>query len=802
MILDIAVGASAKSKTWKNKKTSWADLSKRLSETTRTRETAKEYAAMSKDDQVACKDIGGFVGGYLIGGRRKPESVGHRCVIALDADYAQSYEQLLYSAEAMLGCAYAVHTSHSHTKEKPRVRVVIPLSRPVSSDEYVAIARAAAGWMGIEIFDPTTFQPYRLMYWPSSPKDGEFRSHVEEGEAMDADYMLATYADWRDSSLWPCAKGEAEAIRTEAGRQADPRSKGGVVGAFCRTYGITEAIAEFLPEKYTPCDNGRYTYAAGSAAGGLVIYADDFAFSHHGTDPAGGKLCNAWDLVRLHKFGHLDGGKDKGEKAESQTAMEAYAITLDEVKRTMSAERRADSEARMRQALDADSADEGEEYAGCTEPAEHYPGYDPDWELGLESDKKGEVKPTSANIALIMAKDPMLAGKFRRNEFDGMAYAHGRLPWDTDKAVRPVRDSDNAGLRAYIETAYGIYSPRKVDDALALAIDRHAYNPVKDYLTNLKWDGINRVDTVLHDYLGVEATPYSVEASRKLFCGGVARALNPGCKFDLMLVMTGAQGAGKSKFARYIGKDWASDSFDLLPGKASFESLQGAWVIEMAELSAFRAAKVEQIKHFLTKQADSYREAYGRYNVNHKRGCIFLGTANKVEVLQDSTGARRFMPVEVDTRRAKYQIDELPASVDQIWAEAVHMYKAGEKLYFDEAIEAQANTAREHHTELDPRTGLIREYLETKIHAKPEWDAMDIIGRRIYFESGAGGETERASVCVAEIWCECLGRDKADMDTYKTREINAMLRAIGWVQQKTTKTFKNYGVQKFYTRPE
>ena len=127
-----------------------------------------------------------------------------------------------------------------------------------------------------------------------------------------ADSILAEYPDWTDTSYWPESSRMAGIRKRQADKQGDPLAKKGIVGAFCRTYTITQAIAKFLPDVYTQtAKEDRYTYAAGSTAAGLVVYDGDvFAYSNHGTDPAGGQLCNAFDLVRIHKFGHLDDGHE------------------------------------------------------------------------------------------------------------------------------------------------------------------------------------------------------------------------------------------------------------------------------------------------------------------------------------------------------------------------------------------------------------------------------------------------------------------------------------------------------------
>ena len=177
--------------------------------------------------------------------------------------------------------------------------------------EYEAIGRRVAQEIGIELFDDTTYQAARLMYWPSTPKDGEFKVWTMDGPWIDPDEILATYADWRNVAEWPMSQRRTKEIHQYASRQQSPLEKKGVVGAFCQTYTVTQAINKYIPGAYTETDDPkRWTYTGGSTVGGLVIYDDDlFAYSHHDTDPCSEQLCNAFDLVRIHLYGKL--GKEQ-----------------------------------------------------------------------------------------------------------------------------------------------------------------------------------------------------------------------------------------------------------------------------------------------------------------------------------------------------------------------------------------------------------------------------------------------------------------------------------------------------------
>lgn len=297
----IATGRSRKAAQWQNREMLWSEFLDKLSRPTRTRETAAEYAAMGKAERDNVKDIGGFVGGYLKNGRRSNAGVVNRCLVCLDADNADA--ALVDDLDMTFINAYALYSTHSHTPEKMRLRLIIPLSRTVTPDEYAAVSRRIADGLTLARFDPTTFEPARLMYWPSAPEDGEYVFRYADEPFLDPDEVLATYPDWTDASLWPTTKPLEERARAKASKAEDPLEKRGIIGAFCRAHGITDVLEHILAGRYTAtAQDDRYTFVGGSTTGGLVVYDDKFAYSHHATDPAGGQLCNAFDLVRLHLF--------------------------------------------------------------------------------------------------------------------------------------------------------------------------------------------------------------------------------------------------------------------------------------------------------------------------------------------------------------------------------------------------------------------------------------------------------------------------------------------------------------------
>lgn len=782
--LSMAIGLSATSKKWKNTKMRWSDLVEKLSTPVVTAETYKAFMAASREEQNKAKDVGGFVGGFLTGGKRDKANVLYRQIIALDIDF--SHENFWWDFTMLFDCAAVIHSTHKSCPDKPRHRLIIPLDREVSQEEYQAIARRVAGDLNIDLFDKSTFDVNRLMFWPSISSDSEYYFEYQDGPILSADYILGLYTDWHDTTEWPAATDLIDTVKVAISKQEDPLEKRGIIGIFCRAYTIQDAIATFLPDTYTQIDDDRYTYNQGSTAGGLVIYDDKFAYSHHGTDPIGGRLCNAFDLVRIHKYGYLDTvKKERDQDLKSYKMMEELIANDPKTKRQLAAEHFADAK--------TDFSNKPE-----------FSVDDNEWVTNLEVNTKGEYTNSAFNIDLILRHDPNLKKAFIYNEFDNRRYISRIVPWRKVVGTDTFRDSDYAGVRNYIERIYGVVASQKIDDSLYIEFERNRFHPVVDYLKSLKWDGNKRIDTLLIDYFGADDNIYTRAAIRKTLCAAVARVMEPGIKFDTALILVGPQGTYKSTFVRKLGRQWFSDSFLSVQGKESFEQIQGFWLIEIGELSALKKAEVETIKQYISKCEDSFRPAYGRTVETFKRQCVFFGTTNNKDFLRDPTGNRRFMPIDVHVERVTKSVaTDLDNELDQIWAEAYQLYQAGEKLYMDGDENTLARIEQRKHAELDDRQGVIEEYLEKLF---PEnWHDMDLQDRRAWLDDPLAkkGTLRKDFVCVAEIWCECLGKDKHDMSRYNTRDINEILRQLeGWELVSSTKNFPIYGKQKYYKRKD
>lgn len=786
----IAVGESRRSTQWKNKEVLWSQLVDRLSIPTKTPETVDEYRGFAKSKRDEIKDVGGFVGGSLKGGRRKAEAIMQRRLLTLDLDDVPRNADPWDTVVLVLGCAAVLYSTHSHRPEAPRLRLVMPLSRPVSPEEYSAIARKVAQDIGIDMCDDTTYEPHRLMYWPSASINAEYRYEVEDGPWLNADEQLARYVDWHDPSEWPISSRRAEALHRLASHQESPLEKNGIVGAFCRVYDIHDAIEHFLPDTYEKYDDNRYTYKGGSTSGGLVLYDNGvFAYSHHGTDPASGKLCNAFDLVRIHLYGNLDDDTSPGtpsHKMPSFMKLQDEAMQIPEVREELA---KANFE-RLKDRFD--------------DPDEDY-----DWVGQLTCNKNGKFDNTINNVQLIMEHDAGLRGKYFYDTFKERMTVCGDLPWCklADRMTTTWTDTDDAGLRNFLEIKYEIVNTMKIGDAVLLAMQSCMRHPVREYLLSLKWDGVARADTIFIDYLGAEDTEYTRTVTRKALIGAVARIMQPGCKHDHILVLVGPQGCRKSTTLAKLGKSWFSDSFYTVQGKEAYEQIQGFWLIEMGEMAATRKAELESIKQFVSKQSDSYRAAYAKRTQEHPRQCAFFGTTNDDEFLRDATGGRRFWPVTV-TDKGRETGDYFTAEiVDQVWAEIVMRYSAGENWYLDNAkIEAVARQIQDAHTEMNGKQGLLEQFVERLL--PKDWATRNLSQRLAYWNDGfddekQAGTERRKAICALEIHCELFGGTVKDYTPQKTREYNAMLKRLpGWKARSRINYGEIYGQQRGFVREE
>ncbi len=789
--IKISMAGSRKSIKWPESETTWLEFVKRLEIPVRSPETLEDYLSYPKARQDELKDVGGFVGGTFINGRRKANEVKGRDISTLDLDNipAGKTEDILKRIKG-LGCASAVYSTRKHAGYAPRLRVIIPFDRTSSADEYEPAARKLASIIGIELCDPTTFEASRLMYWPSCCNNAEYICEINDMPFCSLDGILNMYSDWRDISQWPCVPGAESIERKRLAKQTDPLQKKGIIGAFCRVYGITQAMDKFIPGIYEETAvQSRFTYTGGSTTGGAIVYdGDKFLYSHHATDPCSGLLVNAFDMVRLHKFGDEDLEAKEGTPVNrmpsflhmSQFAMEDTAVSDLIIK-----ERHA-------KAVEA--------FSDTLESKED----DLEWIHKLTTDKRGNFENTINNAVLVLENDPNLKDKIAIDDFAGRAISAGKLPWNPTEEIRWWTDADDANLYRYMETFYRLTRQDKIDKALTITSDQNRINEVKEYLNSLKWDGIKRIDTLLSVYLGAEDEEYTHMVMRKSLCAAVARAMTGSVKYDTMPILIGRQGLGKSSFLSVLGGKWFSDSLTSFNGKDAAEMLQGTWINEIGELTAMTKAEQEVVKQFLSKCDDIYRVPFNKRTDKFPRRCVFFGTSNKDEILRDITGNRRFWPVDVGVHKPKKKPKiDLPDEVDQVWAEAYVYWMLGERIYLNDEEEKLAEQHREPHKETSGKEGIIREFLEQLV---PEnWNSMDKTQRMMFLNGGIKAEDTklrlRDRICAMEIWVECFGGNPRQMQKRDSMEINAIISNIdGWKKVKNVIRCGPYGIQKGFEK--
>lgn len=782
MELDISFGKHRADTNWKPEYLTWDEFVDRLRKVRRTSETMAEYNKLNNINRGKIKDGPAFVGGLVRGGRRKKENVDTRSLITLDADHTGDGD-FLFAAELVLGgSAYVIYSTHSHRPDKPKYRLIILVDRAMSPDEYGAVSRKLAEQIGMEYFDKTTFDVHRLMYLPSCSNDATPVLEVYEGDPVCVDTVLAEYEDWRDLLEWPRHEDDKPQRSTIGKRMEEPTEKQGVVGTFCRCFSISEAIAKFLPEAYEPVDQSlkRYTYVGSSGHGGMIVYDEDtFSYSHHESDPCSGREVNSFDLVRIHKFGKLDdrvSEKTNVSKLPSHIAMAQFAVSQPEFKR-------------LRLSEIQDEFSSGDDINLDEDPE------DDTWKEKLEFHyKTKELLPTSKNIELILSHGDWF-GVLAYDAFGNSEVIRKPLPWRQKERVtrdyEPWLGADDKRLQHWFAKVYEINTGKAIQNAFTEVVHMNTFHPIKSYLESNTWDGTERAERLFIDYLGAADSHYVKTVTRKMLLAAVRRLYIPGCKFDEMLVLIGPQGAGKSSLLAKIGQEWFSDSLRTFENKEAGEHLQSGWIFEIGELSAMKRTEVEEVKAFLSKTEDRYRVAYDRQVSEFPRKCIFFGTTNTRDFLRDTTGNRRFWPVEVHPEKAEYShwkhlTNEL---VSQIWAEVLCWFKAGETLVLDEEARSEATKQQALHMEIDPREGIIQEWLETPI--EDEW--------------GEPSEQQvfRTRVCAAQIWTECLNNKKGAMRPWEAKDIYDILRRIpGWEERKNRAHILGYGKQTVFERAD
>lgn len=374
------------------------------------------------------------------------------------------------------------------------------------------------------------------------------------------------------------------------------------------------------------------------------------------------------------------------------------------------------------------------------------------------------------NYIRALTEDSNLKDVFGTNELSGLPEnRHTETAWT---------DVDDIKVYVYLEKTYGLSKWDYCVRAINLQHAEERFNPVINMLENLQWDGVKRIESSLTEYLSAEDSDYTRGVAKMLFLGAVQRAYEPGCKFDNMVVLLGPQGCGKSTFVKRLAlKDtYFSDSVRAIGNKEGAEQLRGAWIVEWGEMSAMRRAQdAEVVKLFISQQYDRYRPPYGRRIMEFPRRCIFVGTTNDPEFLTDRSGNRRFFPVSVNKGiRKSVWHKNADFEFSQMMAEAVSLYKSGERVESVKHIEDAANELRLMCVETDSREGIIAEWLNEHYDVN--------------------------TVCVRSVWDYILKEDSKFLTMKESRNIGRILNNMeGWVRRGSNR-IGSYGVQKSWVR--
>lgn len=777
---------------------SWTQLVSGLAEPHRTSETVEEYKAMSKDEQSAVKDVGGYVGGRFRPGvtRRRGGAVVRRTLITIDIDTDTDFAPQ---------CLYLRHTTHSSTAEARRWRYIIPLSREVDRTEYQAITRRIAEPI-VDIIDPASFEPERLMFWPSASSDGEYLCEVTEGAILDADVILESYTDYSDPKEWSYAPTEVQKTYEHAGgKLSNPLEKPGVVGAWCREYDCRDVL-DMFPDIYEPGNSyNRYTYKPGESSNGVVLYDGGlYCYSNHTTDPLHGKALNAFDLYRLLKFGDLDADASKFSRSDRLPSYTAMCKVV-----------RADKKAGPRY-LEENRPDlsmfDVVDNSGDAEVAAE-----------LQTNARGVTLGSLLNCVTILKQDALLSKNIKYDQFTESAIVVGDLPWERGNNTRAWGDTDDASLRVYLSKMYQVDASKdKIQDALdhVLMMSERQIHVVQEYIKATKWDCVDRVDTLFIRCLGADDTALNRAITRKALVACVKRVFEPGCKFDYMTILASEQGIGKSTLLARLGGKWFSDSFDFRQdGKNLMEQLDGNWIIESAELKGFSRQEITTIKAFLSKSDDRYRGAYKRHSTIKRRQCVFFGSTNEDAFLRDETGNRRFWVVPCRQARNTVSKDMLEiinddgSLISQIWAEAYRRYTDGEPTELTAVQKEEMEETQKQYEYEDPLVAEAERYLSIRIPTSYyDWTKEQ---RKNYMQTmrlGASAKfgsypalygcnmVRRTIVCGEEFRYEWLSEVDCAVNPSTNLATRTLAKLEGWRKRPGQVTIREYGQCRVFER--
>ncbi len=384
----------------------------------------------------------------------------------------------------------------------------------------------------------------------------------------------------------------------------------------------------------------------------------------------------------------------------------------------------------------------------------------------LDVGKTGKPVGSLLNVYTVLARDSRWEARVKWSTFQDGAFVDGK----------PVDDDVVTGVTLWLDRVYMLRAATEnVVRAITHLAKEHPFHPVRDWLDGLTWDGVARVDALVPTYLGGIDTPLNRKLAAAWMIAAVARIYDPGCKFDNLLILVGGQGEYKSQACAALcpNADWLSDTPFLVGDKDAYGLVHGIWIYELAELKGLRGATAEAIKAFLSSRKDRFRRPYGRFPEVHLRSVAFIGTTNLEEFLADETGSRRFWPIYVG-------IADLVAIMrdrEQLWAEAVHRYRAGERWWLDREGEELLKRVSLRHQVIDAWQAVIARWMDDN----DAFTIDDVLrgALQIPVERWDQGKRTRVGTVLARLGCR---KSRPDEDEAHGRP-RMYTRPAGWTKR-------------------
>lgn len=780
---------------------------------------------LSDNEKDRRKELKGYIdslkfhGGYYFGGTFESNTRGNavtsKSLITLDIDNISpdiDFLDLVQNNSFLKPYEYIIHSTAKHFPKHQRYRLIIPLEEALTEDialKYECIARHVANTiMDISKFDKTAFDDTHLMLYPVIAQDTPPKYytyyHNETNNFLNSLDILSQY-NYHDRYTFVGVERPTvqelpptpQKLYNSSSDLITSRDKDNL-----RIY-----IAQELQENNISVPDVTSTKKFGCVCGssdacnfGRGYVCNCFSSNHDSRLGKRGNGVYTYDIFDLYAYTHnLDTSRDFIKICYELSRK--YNITLE-------------NSEQVERFLYKPTAIDGFQGVRNNTTVAHHNGNGnnstssnvPEWYNLLRISQKGNIISSLHNIKTILQNDDTYKGKIEYNELTNMR-TFNRTDWE---------DVHESMIKLYLEEQYNLcVSVENINHVCNIIEYNNRYHPIREHLSQLKWDGIPRVNTVFSDFLGAKNDIYTQKVASITFIGAVARIFQPGIKYDTCTVFVGRQGLGKSKFISKlaINQDWFTDGVTTFDGKEFYESIQGKWLVELGEGTAFQKSIKERSKQAIASQQDSYRKPYARNPITLKRQCIFFGTTNNYDFLKDETGDRRYYPIDVDRRNATKNMDtELtPKYVNQLWAEALERYKQGEEIYItDGNILTIAEQEQRNHFDENPLQSDIYNFLDILLPPPQEWYSMTLEQRKIYIQAVQSGEDtlkslRRASVyrrdrvSIKEIMCELYGYElNQPIERKISLDISRSLTALGWHKTGKAERINPYGLQRIF----